>query len=170
MQSATSWQGPAHGNRHTIGKREHLHGVFRSSAKISLYAKFFCEHWPGPLSVWTGPPAGRPTVAGCALPGAAKNQKRYCVWCRLLTSSGLAVRQHLVNIARVGRMNFLQFFQAAHTVRLLRAEQVSLAGVHPHHFSRRSNLKALRGAAMRLELQLLYLLFCHRRFLSKSFP
>jgi hypothetical protein len=84
--------------------------------------------------------------------------------------SDLAVRQHLVNIARVGRMNLLQLFQAAHTVRFLCAEQVPLAGVHAHYFSGGSNLKPLRGSAMRLELQFLYLLFCHRGFLSKIFP
>jgi len=37
-----------------------------------------CEHWPGPPSVWTGPLAGRPTVAGCALPGAAKSKNLLC--------------------------------------------------------------------------------------------
>jgi hypothetical protein len=30
------------------------------------------EHCPVPNSVWTEPLAGRPTVAGCALPGTAK--------------------------------------------------------------------------------------------------
>jgi hypothetical protein len=74
-----------------------------------------------------------------------------------------------VNIACVGWMNLLQLFQAAHAVRFLCAEQVPLAGVHAHYFSGGRNLKPLRGSAMRFELQLLYLLFCHRRFLSKIF-
>jgi hypothetical protein len=40
VHSGASRQVPAHGNRHTIGKRERLHGVFRSSAGISRFAKF----------------------------------------------------------------------------------------------------------------------------------
>jgi hypothetical protein len=72
-----------------------------------------------------------------------------------------------VNIACVGWMNFFQFFQAAHAVGFLSPEQVPLAGVHAHYFSGGSNLKPLGGSAMRLKLQFLYFLFCHRRFLSK---
>jgi hypothetical protein len=82
----------------------------------------------------------------------------------------LAVRQHLVDIAGIGWMNLLQLFQAAHAVCFFRAEQVALAGVHAHHFSRRRNLKPLGGSAVRLELQFLYFLFCHRCFLSKFVP
>jgi hypothetical protein len=65
-------------------------------------------------------------------------------------------------------MNLFQFFQAAHPVGLFSAEQVPLAGMHAHYFSRGRNLKAFGGAAMRLELELLYL-FCHKRFLSEIF-
>ena len=64
----------------------------------------------------------------------------------------------------------LHLFQAAHAVRFFCAEQVALAGMHAHHFSRGRNLKPLGGSAMRLELQLFYFLFCHRLFLSKFFP
>jgi hypothetical protein len=41
--------------------------------------------------------------------------------------------------------------------------------MHAHHFSGRSDLKALGGAAMRLELEFLCL-FCHERFLSMILP
>jgi hypothetical protein len=41
--------------------------------------------------------------------------------------------------------------------------------MHAHHFSRRRDLKPLGRAAMRLELELLYL-FCHERFLSEILP
>src|SRR6266851_5272007 len=41
--------------------------------------------------------------------------------------------------------------------------------MHSHHFSCRRDLKPLGGAAMRLELQLLYL-FSHEYFLSEIFP
>jgi len=61
VHSGASRQVPAHGNRHTIGKLRRLHGVFRSSARISIFAKFlralarssFCldrTRWPA------GPP------------------------------------------------------------------------------------------------------------------
>jgi hypothetical protein len=74
-----------------------------------------------------------------------------------------------MDVACVGMMNLFQFFQAAHPVGLFGAEQVALAGMHAHHFPRGRNLEAFCGAAMRLELELLYL-FCHERFLSKFLP
>jgi hypothetical protein len=73
-----------------------------------------------------------------------------------------------MDVACVGMMNLFQFFQAAHPVGLFGAEQVALAGMHAHHFPRGRNLEAFCGAAMRLELELLYL-FCHKRFLSEIF-
>jgi hypothetical protein len=72
-----------------------------------------------------------------------------------------------VNIAGVGRRNLFHFFQAAHPVGFLSAQQVPLAGMHAHHFSRRRDLKSLGGAAMRLELELLWL-FSHENFLSET--
>ena len=71
-----------------------------------------------------------------------------------------------MDVARIRRGNLFHFFQAAHPVGLLGAQQVPLAGMHAHHFSRRRDFKALGGAAMRLELELLCL-FCHERFLSE---
>jgi hypothetical protein len=73
-----------------------------------------------------------------------------------------------VNVSGVGRGNLFHFFQAAHPVGFFGAEQMALAGMHAHHFSRGRDLKPLGGAAMRLELELLYL-FCHERFLSEIF-
>ena len=78
----------------------------------------------------------------------------------------LAVRQHLMDVAGVRRMNLFHFFQPPHPVGLLGAQQVPLAGVHAHHFSRRRDLEPLGGPAMRLELELLYF-FSHDRFLSE---
>src|SRR5580698_5916938 len=117
----------------------------------------------GPILVFSGsnPLAGRPTVAGCALPGTAKNQN-HCLL--LVYFPGLSVRQHLVHVARIGRRNLLHFFQAAHAICLLRAQQVALAGMHAHHFARRRNFETFGGAAMRLKLQFLYF-FCHESFL-----
>jgi hypothetical protein len=80
----------------------------------------------------------------------------------------LAIRQHLVDVAGVGRMNLFHFFQTPHPVGLLSAQKMPLAGMHAHHFSRRRDFKPLGGAAMRFELELFYL-FCHERFLSDFF-
>jgi len=66
-------------------------------------------------------------------------------------------------------MNLFHFFQAAHPVGLLGAQQVALAGMHSHHFSGRRNLKPFGGTAMRLELELLYL-FSHEHYLSEILP
>ena len=74
-----------------------------------------------------------------------------------------------MDVAGVGRMNLFHFFQAAHPVSLFGAQQVPLAGMHAHHFSRRRDLKPLGGAAMRLELELLWL-FSHENFLSEILP
>jgi hypothetical protein len=82
------------------------------------------------------------------------------------TASILTVRQHLVDVAGVGGMNLLHFFQAAHPVGFFGAQQVPFAGMHAHHFSRRRDLKPLGGAAMRLELEFLWL-FSHENFLSE---
>src|SRR5665213_2337884 len=53
------------------------------------------EQCPVPNSVWTEPLAGRPTVAGCALPGTAKNQKQYCISCMLLKPTVLMTLSEL---------------------------------------------------------------------------
>jgi len=81
----------------------------------------------------------------------------------------LAVRQHLVDVAGIRRMNLLHFLQAPHPVGFFGAQQVALAGMHTHDFSGRRDLEALGRAAMCLELKLLHL-FCHKRFLSKFCP
>ena len=73
-----------------------------------------------------------------------------------------------MDVACVSRMNLYQFFQAAHPIGLFGAQQVPLAGMHAHHFSRRRDLKTLGGASVRLELKLFYF-FCHERFLSEIF-
>jgi hypothetical protein len=71
-----------------------------------------------------------------------------------------------MDVAGVGRMNLFHFFQAAHPVRFFGAQEVPLAGMHAHHFSCCRDLKPLGGAAMRLELELLWL-FSHENFLSE---
>ena len=78
----------------------------------------------------------------------------------------LAIWQHLVNVAGVGRRNQFHFLQAAHAVGLFGAQQVALAGMHAHHFSCRRDLEPLGCAAMRLQFELLYF-FCHKYFLSE---
>src|SRR4029077_1822679 len=98
------------------------------------------------------------------IPRFARNDKK-----GNFPQTALAVRQHLVDVAGVRRMNLFHFFQAAHPVGLFGAQQVPLTGMHAHHFSRRGDLKPLGGAAMSLELELLYL-FCHERFLSEILP
>jgi hypothetical protein len=152
---------PAQGNWRTIRKQEHLHGVFRSPAKDPQNANHSREHWSSLASACLAEPlAGRPTVAGCALPGTAKNlQLRY-------QFATLAVRQHPVNVPGVGVMDQLQFLQAAHAIGPLGAEQVPLSGMHAQDFSGRRNFEALGGAAMRLEFKLLYL-FGHEHYLSE---
>jgi hypothetical protein len=72
-----------------------------------------------------------------------------------------------MDIACVGRMNLFHFFQAAHSVRLFGAQQVALAGMHAHHFSRRRDLEPLGGASMRFQFELLWL-FPHENFLSET--
>jgi hypothetical protein len=79
--------------------------------------------------------AGRPTVAGCALPGTAKIV--------------LSVRQHHVDVLKVRMMNLPQLLEPAHPIGLLGAQQVPFAGMHSHDLSGRSDLEALGGAAMR---------------------
>ena len=72
-----------------------------------------------------------------------------------------------MDVLRVRIVNSRHLFQAAHPVGLFGAEQVSLAGVHAHHFSGRRDLEALGGASMRLELELLYLFLRHNRYLAE---
>jgi hypothetical protein len=64
-------------------------------------------------------------------------------------------------------MDELQFLQPAHPVGPFGAQQVPLPGMHPQNFSGRRNLETLGGAAMRLQLELLYFLFCHQHYLVK---
>jgi hypothetical protein len=80
----------------------------------------------------------------------------------------LPVRQHLVDVFRVRGVYLPEFLQSAHAVGFLGAQQVPLAGVHPHDFSGRRDLEALGGSAMCLQLKLLYL-FCHESYLSRKF-
>jgi hypothetical protein len=64
-------------------------------------------------------------------------------------------------------MHELQFLQPAHPVGPFGAQQVPLAGMHTKDFSGRRNLETLGGAAMRLQLELLYLFFRHQHYLVK---
>jgi hypothetical protein len=64
-------------------------------------------------------------------------------------------------------MHKLQFLQPAHPVGPFGAQQVPLPGMHTQNFSGRRNLETLGGAAMRLQLELLYFLFCHQHYLVK---
>jgi hypothetical protein len=64
-------------------------------------------------------------------------------------------------------MDQFQFFQPAHPVGSFGAQQVPFPGMHSQDFSGRRNLETLGGAAMRLQLEFLYLLFCHQRYLVK---
>jgi hypothetical protein len=64
-------------------------------------------------------------------------------------------------------MDQLQFLQPAHPVGPFGAQQVPLPGMHTQNFSGRRNLETLGGAAMRLQLELLYFLFCHQHYLVK---
>ena len=107
-RSEASRRVPAHGNRHTIGKRERLHGVFRSSARNLREARNLrASNASGSM---TGPLAGRPTVAGCALPGTAiKNLKsEFKSKC---AKSFVSVRQHLVHVLGVRGMTCFIFFR-----------------------------------------------------------
>ncbi len=81
----------------------------------------------------------------------------------------LSIRQHLMDILGVRRMDQLQFLQPAHPVGLFGAQQVPLPGMHSQDFSCRRNLETLSGAAMRLQLELLYFLFCHQHYLVRNF-
>ena len=129
-------------------------------------------------------------MAGCALPGTAKafssTGTLACVvfeiaetWAgpgatynpsqpRVAVLQNLTVWQHLMDVARIGRMNQFHFFQAAHAIGFLGAKQVPLAGVHPQNFSGRRNLEPLSGAAVRLKFQLLCL-FRHEPILAQIF-
>lgn len=71
-----------------------------------------------------------------------------------------------MDVLRIRRMHQFQFLQPAHPVGPFGAQQVALPGMHSQDFPRRRNLKTLGGAAMRLQLELLYLFFCHQHYLA----
>src|SRR5215475_11076600 len=66
----------------------------------------------------------------------------------------LGVRKHLANGGDVGRVHQRELLELAHAAGALRAEQVALARVRANDLAGRSDLEALRGAAMSLQLLL----------------
>jgi len=79
--------------------------------------------------------AGRPAVADNALPGT-KHSKRS------------AVGQHPPDVGYIRRIDQGQLLQAAHALRQLGAQQVTLTGMHAQYLAIRSDLESLRGSAM----------------------
>jgi len=69
-------------------------------------------------------------------------------------NSSKRVRQHLLGLQRVRFAHLRQLFQLAHAARGLGAQDVALARVRADDLAGRRNLKAFRGAAVRLQLQL----------------
>jgi hypothetical protein len=117
-----------------------------------------------------GRSAGRPAVAGTALPGATQ-----------LAKKKLRVRKHPADMLDVRGMHFHRFLQMAHALGRLRAHQVPLAGVRPRNFPARRHLKPFGGAPMRLQFQFYFgalvipheslnpFLFRVRRFVSGAY-
>jgi hypothetical protein len=73
-----------------------------------------------------------------------------------------------MNVLSIRWMDMRHLLQPAHPVGFLGAQQVPLSGVHTHYFSCGRNLKALGGAAVRLQFELLGL-FSHKRYLVNFF-
>jgi len=92
----------------------------------------------------------RPAGTRYALPGAEKFKYKI--------KNLYAVRQGETDIVHVRRMHFHFAGQLALTARLLGAQQVALAGMPTHNLPGRCHLKALGGAAVRLQLHFLVLL------------
>src|SRR6185437_8268075 len=78
-----------------------------------------------------------------------------------------AVWQLEPDLRGIARRHFDLFLQPAHPLRLLRAEQMPLAGVHAHDFSRRSDLETLGRSSMGLQLNFLSR-FSRHNSLTKS--
>ena len=134
---------PAHTASPHPRLRWRLHGVLGMQPGLSgLRVAPTDAHLARPLE----PLAGRPAVAGYALPGTAKTIS-------MPPPSG--VRQHPMHLRGVGRIHRRHFLQAAHTIGRLGSQQVPLARVHSQHLAGGSHLESLCRAPVRLEFPLL---------------
>jgi hypothetical protein len=107
----------------------------------------------------------RPTGTREALSGAEETSLNQ----NLILAKLQAVRQLPADPSRVVGTHHDGFTQAPHALRLLRAEQMALAGMHPHDFARGRDLETFGRAAVRLQLEFYFCFSCHD-CLAMNFP